>query len=73
MSCPDCTRAATEEWHGFSAGCKQCEARGIARIFLRKGERGRRMRLACDQFNLKPDDVHRAWRVDAMNTERPAP
>ena len=69
MMCPDCATAAQVEHHGYTAGCKACEARGLARVFLRRGERGRRLRLACDQFGLQPSDVHAAWKEDAMNTE----
>lgn len=31
MTCPDCTRAAQELWHGFRSGCKGCQARAVSR------------------------------------------
>lgn len=69
MSCADCTQAKAEEWHGFSAGCKGCAARGLARIFLRRGERGRRLRMAAEQAGVTVEQVREAWAKDAMNTE----
>ena len=72
MTCPDCTQAQAAEWHGFSASCKGCIARGLARIFLRRGERGRRLRMACEQAGVTVEQVRQAWAVDACNEERPA-
>lgn len=69
MSCEDCTRAAAEQWHGFTATCKGCQARGLGRIFLGKGERGRRLRMACEQFGLTVDEVRAAHGADAMAQE----
>lgn len=70
MTCPDCTQAQAAEWHGFTAGCKGCVARGLARIFLRGGERGRRFRMACEQAGVTEQQVRQAWSVDACNEER---
>lgn len=72
MSCPDCTQAQAAEWYGFTAGCKGCVARGLARIFLRDGERGRRLRMACEQSGVTEQQVRHAWAVDACNQEREA-
>ena len=72
MTCPDCTQAQAAEWHGFTAGCTGCVARGLARIFLRRGERGRRFRMACEQAGVTEQQVRQAWAVDAANKERQA-
>lgn len=72
MTCPDCTRAQAEPWPGHSAGCKGCVARGLARIFLRRGERGRRLRMAAEQAGVTVEQVHAAWAKDAMNPEASA-
>lgn len=70
MSCPDCAEAQAAEWHGFTNGCKACVARGLARVFLRRGERGRRLRMACSQLGVTEQQVRDAWKADAMNKER---
>lgn len=31
MSCTDCTTARSIQWHGFTADCKGCIARSVAR------------------------------------------
>lgn len=67
--CPDCTRAQAERWDGFTASCRGCVARGLAYIFLRRGERGRRLRQACEQAGVTVDEVASAWQRDACNTE----
>lgn len=72
MTCPDCATAAQVEHHGFADGCMSCRARGLARIFLRKGERGRKLRMACEQAEVTQRQVHDAWAADAMNKDRPA-
>ena len=69
MTCPDCTQAQQHEHHGFSAGCTGCKARGLARIFLGRGERGRKLRMAAEQAGVTVEQVHAAWRADAMNKE----
>lgn len=70
--CDDCLRAACEHWHGFAATCKGCQARGLGRIFLGKGERGRRLRMACEQFGLTLDEVKAAHAADALAQEQQA-
>ena len=72
MTCEDCTQAQAEEWHGFRASCLGCVARGLARIFLRRGERGRKLRMACEQAGVTVEQVRKAWASDACNPERPA-
>lgn len=69
MTCPACTEAAAVESHEFRAGCKGCVARGLARIFLGRGERGRKLRMAAEQAGVTVEQVHAAWRADAMNKE----
>jgi hypothetical protein len=69
LTCPACTEAATTESHQFANGCKGCVARGLARIFLRKGERGRKLRMAAEQAGVTVDEVHHAWRRDRANPE----
>lgn len=69
MSCTDCTTAAQVEHHGFTNGCRQCVGRGLGRIFLAKGERGRRLRQACEQFDITVDEVRAAHQADAMHKD----
>lgn len=71
MNCPDCTRARVEPWPGHAAGCKGCDARALARVFLAKGEHGRRFLRACEQVGVTAEEVRQAWAVDAANPERP--
>lgn len=72
MTCPDCTQARAEVWHGFSANCTGCKARGLAHIFLRREERGRKLRMACEQAGVTEQQVREAWAVDAANEDREA-
>ena len=44
MSCTDCTQARADMWHGYRAGCAECQARALAR-----GP------LAAAAINAKPD------------------
>lgn len=62
MTCPDCALAQEQGslWPGHTAGCKGCDARAIYRVFLAKGEHGRRYRMACEQLGVTDDDV-RQW------------
>jgi len=69
LNCLACTEAATIESHQFADGCAGCRARGLARIFLRRGERGRKLRMACEQVGVTVDQVHHAWRRDRVNPE----
>ena len=70
MSCTDCTRAAAEQWDGFSAGCKGCVCRGLGRIFLAREERGSRFKRACAQHDVTPDQVREAHAADFMSQGR---
>lgn len=65
MSCPDCTLAAEQGtlWPGHTAGCKGCDARALARVFLAHGERGRRFLRACEQLGVEPEAVHAAYEL----------
>lgn len=69
VECADCAQAAQVEHHGFTSGCRQCVARGLGRIFLRRGERGRKLRMACEQAGVTEQQVRQAWAADAMNQE----
>lgn len=68
--CDACLSAAVEESHEYRAGCKGCISRGLARIFLRRGERGRKLRMACEQAGVTEQQVREAWAVDAANPDR---
>lgn len=70
MSCTDCATAAQVEHWGFTAGCKGCAGRSLGRIFLAKGDRGRRFARACEQIEVTPDEARAAHQADAMNKER---
>jgi hypothetical protein len=70
VTCSDCTTASQVEHHGFSTGCSGCVARGLAYIFLRRGERGRRLRQAAEQAGVTVEQVRDAWAADAANPER---
>lgn len=65
MSCPDCDKAAQVEHWGCAEGCQGCSARALARIFLRRGERGQRYKRALAQFQLTDDQVRAAHAADA--------
>jgi hypothetical protein len=64
--CPDCTKAAQVEHWGCTEGCTGCCARSLARIFLRRGERGQRYKRALAQFDLTDDEVKAAHDADAF-------
>ncbi len=67
--CPECAKAAqVEHWH-FSEGCAGCCARSLARIFLRRGERGQRYKRALEQFKLSDEQVRAAHAADAFCRE----
>jgi hypothetical protein len=69
MTCPDCATASQVEHWGCTASCKGCAARSLARIFLAKGEHGRRYRLALQQFGLTDAEVREANAADAARKE----
>ena len=71
MSCADCAKAAQVEHWGCTEGCSGCAARSLARIFLRRGERGQRYKRALAQFALTDDQVRQAHAADAMTREQP--
>lgn len=69
MTCNSCDTAAQREHWDFADGCDGCKARGLGRIFLAKGERGRRFRMACEQAGLTIEQVQRAHSADARHKE----
>jgi len=65
MSCEDCTKAATQVWHGFTMGCQGCCARATARgpNFHRvrtTGSQDRPYRAQLQQFGLTHEQVKAA-------------
>lgn len=71
MTCPDCSRASTELWHGFSAACKGCQARAISRApaYFEAAMAGRlspAYRRLLEQFGLSHESVKEARSVDAL-------
>jgi hypothetical protein len=70
VTCIDCTKAAAEPWPGHSAGCKGCDARALARVFLAKGERGARFRRGCEQLGVTVQQVEEAHAADAASKEK---
>lgn len=72
MTCADCATAAQSEHWGFTNGCSGCSARALGRTFLAKEERGRRFRLACEQFSLTEQQVRDAHRADFMSKKEGA-
>lgn len=69
QGCDDCLTAATEEHWRFTSGCKGCAARSLGRIFLVKGDNGRRFKRACEQLGLTEQQVRQAREADAMGKE----
>lgn len=69
--CPDCVKATQVEHWGCAAGCDGCSARSLARIFLRRGERGQRYKRALAQFGLTDEQVRQAYAADALTREQP--
>ena len=74
MTCPDCTQAAREVWHAFSADCAGCAARALARgpHYRRCRDAGRldrHYRAALDQFKLSHEQVRAAAAADRLTTE----
>lgn len=74
MSCPDCTLAAQELHHGFSAGCHGCCARAASRSphFRRVRDSGtldRPYLALLEQFQLNHDQVKAAAAADAIGKE----
>lgn len=72
MTCPDCTKAAQELWHGFKAGCKGCQARAVSRgreFFESKQDRKQSpaYRQMLDSFSLTHAQVLEAAKHDAIN------
>jgi hypothetical protein len=69
VTCTACDTAAQRVHWLFEEHCHGCKARGLARIFLRKGERGRRLRMAAEQAEITVEQVRAAWQADALQKE----
>lgn len=67
--CTDCALSAQQDHWGFTSGCKGCAARSLGRIFLAKGDRGRRFKRACEQLGISESEVRQAHEADAMGKE----
>jgi hypothetical protein len=70
MTCPDCSTAAVQQWHGFAAGCKGCVARAVARgpNFHASRVQGSLTRPYLDELlrtGLTHEEVRKAQEVDA--------
>ncbi len=73
MTCPDCTRAAQELWHGFRSGCKGCQARAVSRgpeffVSRQDGKQTQAYRQLLDSFSLNHAQVLEAAKNDAINS-----
>ena len=69
MTCPDCTKSATEVWHGFHASCKGCAARAAARSPQFRNARfsGKQFRgylALLDQYGVTHEEVKAAHAAD---------
>ncbi len=69
MSCPDCTAAAQRSHWMFTAGCRGCIARGVARLpqFRKVRDAGvldRAYRQLLEQAGVTHDEVKRAAAAD---------
>lgn len=72
MACDNCTRAATEPWHGFTAGCPGCCARSVARspqfhAVRKSGMQDRRYRALLEQMGTTHDAVKAAAAADVAS------
>jgi carboxylesterase type B len=68
-ACADCTAAAAQPWHGFTAKCPGCCARAAARSphFRRvrdNGTQDRQYRALLEQMGLSHDQVKAAAAAD---------
>lgn len=73
MTCDDCTRSAAGSWHGFTASCVACRARGVARgpAFAESQALGSLTRDYRDQLTrlgLTHDQVKAAGAADAKGS-----
>lgn len=67
--CHDCEQASVKPWHAFTAGCRGCCARALARSphFRRVRDAGsldRQYRAALAQFGLEHAEVRAAAERD---------
>lgn len=69
MTCPDCTRAASDVWGGFRTGCQGCKARAVARspAFAEsrsKGLQTREYRQVLDKLQVTHQEAVEAFSND---------
>jgi hypothetical protein len=74
--CEDCKHASLEPWHGFTANCRGCWARTVARspdfARVRAAQWVDRDYLALlARFGLTHNEVKAAAEVDFMSKETP--
>ncbi len=74
MTCPDCTRSATELWHVFNANCRGCHARLFSRTkefdrVRRVGKLDAAYQRALDISNMTHKEARAAWDLDAINKD----
>lgn len=72
MTCIDCTQSAERLWHGFTAICKGCQARAIARgphfsEARRTGRQTAGYQALLRQFALTHAEVKAAHEADALS------
>lgn len=73
-SCPDCTTAKARPWHGFTSGCRGCDARALSRsphVFesRRRNKQTPEYRAALALAGLTHADVLEAGRTDAIRKD----
>jgi hypothetical protein len=75
MSCSDCQAAAGQPHHGFTASCRGCQARALARSpAFAEARRAQRLtpdyRNALERLGLSHEEVKDAARADALHAAR---
>lgn len=71
MTCSDCKNSSERLWHGFTSGCKGCQARAIGRgpLFHQAKSCGRitsDYRALLVHFNLTHEQIKAAHKADAL-------
>lgn len=72
--CPDCTKAAAGQWHGFNWTCTTCRARQVARSqdywrVRRLGHLDKAYRTLLGTCRVTHEEVRAAAERDAMGRE----
>lgn len=72
-TCKDCEDSRVGLWHGFTAACRSCTARAVARspqfyTASRKGSIDRPYRILLDTFGLTHDEVKGAAAADMIGS-----